>query len=98
MARLCESTPEERSRIIPCDEEGCQLTYRKTKAGITIINHPSETDCVLQLRLRVGIAAEIEHYRNDFERVFGNVTDWQWELFKKFFVDLRSGRIQRPQA
>ena len=58
MARLCESTTEERSGTIPCDEEGCKLRLLAGWLGTSVAQQAFETHCVLQLRLRAGLAEE----------------------------------------
>jgi len=98
VARLFESTPKERSGTLPCDEEGCKLTRIAIKNLDGVVGYAQAGDCILQLRLRAGLTKDIDFTRNDVERIFGNLTDWQWEVFKGFFICLRSGGVERPQA
>lgn len=74
MACLRGSSSEGHFRTVQCDEEGCQFRLLSIDSRTGADAKTSETDCVLQLRLRAGDAQESSGYdkymRKSTDRMF----------------------------
>lgn len=58
MACLRRQAPNGRIGVIPCDEKGCLHSLVSLGRGPWAVENASQTDCLLQLRLRAGDAED----------------------------------------
>src|SRR5690242_8810540 len=92
MACLRESSPEEFSGVLLCDEKGCQLRFHTHSSDSGITQETPEAYRVLQLRLRAGDPTNVSGLcpkqitREEYERILGQpVADWQWDYWLKAY-------------
>lgn len=62
MACLRRQAADGRVGAFSCDEEGCILRLVAVESGTDLVEVPSQADCVLQLQLRAGDAADSEYF------------------------------------